>query len=147
MIELIRREFTVEAPLAAAWHHLAEVEQWPTWATHIDRVELTPKGELTLHSTGTLHLKNGIQSQFRTTEINPLRNWKWAGPILWLMIHYDHQFEAVDRQHTKLTWVVDAEGFGVSVFGRLFAAIYNGNLNKAIPNLIGEMKALERRTK
>ncbi len=66
MIELIRREFTVNAPLAAAWHHLAEVEHWPSWAKHINQVELTPKGELTLQSKGTFHPKNDIKSQFRT---------------------------------------------------------------------------------
>ena len=77
------------------------------------------------------------------TEITPLRNWKWVGPFFWLTVHYDHQFEDVDSQHTKLTWVVDAEGLGVSVFGRLFAIIYNGNLNRAIPHLIEEMKALK----
>jgi hypothetical protein len=68
MIELIRREFTVDAPLAAAWHHLSQVEQWPTWAKHINYVELMPKGELTLQSKGTLHLQNGIRSQFRIND-------------------------------------------------------------------------------
>ena len=97
MIELIRRELTVDAPLAAAWHHLAEVEPWPSWAKHINHVELTPKGELTLQSKGTFHLRNGFKSQFRMTEINPSRNWKWVGPFLWLMVHYDHQFEEVGR--------------------------------------------------
>lgn len=71
MIELIRREFTVETPLVTAWHHLAQFEQWPSWAKHIQQVELTPKGELTLQSIGALHLENGIRSQFRTTELAP----------------------------------------------------------------------------
>lgn len=96
MIELIRREFTVETPLVTAWHHLAQFEQWPSWAKHIQQVELTPKGELTLQSIGALHLENGIRSQFRTTEIAPPRNWKWVGPFLWMTIHYDHQFEEND---------------------------------------------------
>jgi hypothetical protein len=109
---------------------------------HISHVELTPKGELTLQSKGAFRLKNGITSLFRTTEINHPRNWKWVGPFLWLTMYYDHQFEAVDSQHTRLTWVVGADGFGVAVFGRLFAAIYNRNLNQAIPHLIAEMKAL-----
>jgi carbon monoxide dehydrogenase subunit G len=141
MIELIRRTFTVDAPLAAAWQHLAEVERWPSWATHIKHVELAPKGELTLRSKGSFHLKNGITSQFRMTEIKPPHSWTWGGPFLWLTVHYDHLFEAVDGHHTRLTWVVGAEGFGVAVFGRLFAAIYNRNLDRAIPHLIDEIKA------
>jgi len=34
MITLLRREFVVEAPLAAAWQHLTQVEKWPNWARH-----------------------------------------------------------------------------------------------------------------
>ena len=143
MANLIHREFIVDVAIKTAWCHLAAVEKWPSWAKHIKHVALTPDGQLTHQSKGTFHLKNGIKSQFRMTEINSPRNWKWVGPFLWLTVHYDHQFEEVDSQHTKLTWVVDVEGFGVSVFGRLFAAIYNGNLDKAIPHLINEMAALD----
>lgn len=142
MLTLIRREFTVDVPLETAWNYLAQVEQWPSWAKHIKFVTLAPKGELTLQSKGAFHLANGIKSEFRMAELNPPRNWKWVGPVLWLMIHYDHQFEAIDRQRTKLIWIVSAEGFGASIFGKFFAAIYGRNLNRAIPNLIAEMKRL-----
>lgn len=142
MDELIRREFIVEAPIAAAWLHLANVEQWPSWAKHIKRVELSPPGKLTAASAGILHLANGITSQFQMTEMNALQNWMWAGKFLWLTVHYDHRFEDVGHQQTKLTWIVDAEGFGVSIFGRLFAAVYNRNLDRAIPHLIVEMQQL-----
>ncbi|MFN8492459.1 MAG: SRPBCC family protein [Caldilineaceae bacterium] len=140
MLELIRREFTVDAPLARAWQHLAQVEQWPTWAKHIHRVELTPKGELTHDTKGSFHLRNGLRSTFQMTEFNPMRNWQWVGPFLWLTVYYDHQFEPVNEQRTKLIWVIGAEGFGVALFGRLFAAIYNQNLNQAIPRLVAEMR-------
>jgi hypothetical protein len=114
MLTLIQRDFVVEAPLEAAWQHLAQVEKWPSWAKHIRHVELTPKGELTPSSKGRFHLANGIKSEFRMTELNPRRNWKWVGPFLWLMVHYDHQFEAIDKQHTKMTWIVGVEGFGAA---------------------------------
>ncbi len=139
MIELLRREFTVNVPLEVAWQHLARVEQWPSWAKHIKRVEAIPPGELTSSSIGHIHLRNGIKSAFKMSEFKPPRNWKWVGPFLWLAIHYDHIFEPVDSRHTKLVWIVAAEGFGVSIFGKLFAAIYNGNLNKAVPRLIAEV--------
>ncbi len=140
MIEFIRRAFMVDASIDAAWRHLAEIDHWPSWAKHIKQVELTPKGELTLNSQGVFLLKNGIKTQFRMTEINPKRNWKWVGRFLWLTIHYDHQFEKQGETKTKLTWTVEAEGIGASVVGRIFAKIYDGNLNEAIPNLIGEFK-------
>jgi hypothetical protein len=85
-------------------------------------------------------LANGIKSAFRMTEFNPPRNWTWVGPFLWLTVTYDHRFESLDAEHTKLIWVVEAEGFGVSLLGRLFAKIYRRNLEKAIPLLIAEME-------
>lgn len=141
MIRQLRREFTVELPLEKAWQHLARVEQWPSWARHIKQVEVQPPGELGPESTGRLHLKNGIKAVFKVTEFNPYRNWKWVGNFLWLTIHYDHHFKEVNSTRTRLTWVVEATGFGVSVFGKLFAKIYSKSLDRAIPLLVEEMNA------
>ncbi len=76
------------------------------------------------------------------TEFHPPRNWKWAGGFLWLAIHYDHRFEEAGPRRTKLTWIVEASGFSVSLLGRLFAWIYGRNLARAIPLLVEEMNAL-----
>jgi Polyketide cyclase / dehydrase and lipid transport len=143
MLDLVRREFEVTVPLSTAWKYLAQVEQWPTWAGHIKHVELNPKGDLTLSTVGSFRLANGVKSHFKMTEINPFQNWKWVGAFLWLVVQYDHIFERIDERRTKLTWLVSADGFGVSVLGRLFAAIYNRNLDKAIPCLISKMIALK----
>jgi Polyketide cyclase / dehydrase and lipid transport len=137
----IRREFVVEVPQEAAWEDLSQIERWPSWAKHIKRVELMPAGELGPKSKGVIHLSNGIKSEFTMTEFNPYRNWKWVGPFLWLTIYYDHIFEPLDPRRTRLIWIVEAEGFGVSILGRLFAKIYNRNLDKAIPLLISEINA------
>ena len=137
----LRREFTVELPVERAWRHLARVEQWPSWAKHIKQVEVQPPGELGPESTGRLHLTNGLKPVFTVTEFNPYRNWKWVGGFLWLTVHYDHRFEELNSAQTKLTWVVEATGFGVSVLGRLFAKIYSQSLDRAIPLLVQEMNA------
>jgi hypothetical protein len=138
-MKAIQREFVVEVGQETAWQGLAKVESWPSWAKHIKRIEVIPAGELGPKSKGVIHLSNGIKSEFTMTEFNPYRNWKWVGPFLWLTINYDHIFESLDPSRTKLTWIVEAEGFGVSIVGRLFATIYNRNLSKAIPLLISEM--------
>jgi polyketide cyclase/dehydrase/lipid transport protein len=137
----IQREFVVEVPQEAAWQSLSQIERWPSWAKHIKRVELIPAGELGPKSKGVIHLTNGIKSEFTMTEFNPYRNWKWVGRFLWLTIHYDHVFALLDPHRTKLIWIVEAKGFGVPVIGRLFAKIYNRNLDKAIPLLISEINA------
>jgi hypothetical protein len=135
------REFTIDLPLEDAWQHLARAEQWPSWAKHIKQVDVQPPGELGPESAGRLHLGNGLKPVFKVTEFNPYRNWKWVGNFLWLTVHYDHHFEEVDSTRTRLTWVVEATGFGVSVLGRLFAKIYSKSLDRAIPCLIQEMNA------
>ncbi|HET8669545.1 MAG TPA: hypothetical protein VFM05_02655, partial [Candidatus Saccharimonadales bacterium] len=71
----------------------------------------------------------------------PRRNWKWAGRFLWLTVAFDHRFEELSPTQTRLTWVVEAKGFGVSVFRRLLAKFYGRNLDRAIPLLVEEMKA------
>jgi hypothetical protein len=141
MVTLLQREFTVGIPLQRTWDHLSRVEQWPSWAHHIKKIELHPPGELGPESTGVIHLSNGMKPAFRMTEFNPPRNWKWVGPFLWLTVIYDHQFEEQVAEHTKLTWIVQATGFGAGILGRLFARIYRGNLERAIPLLIAEMNA------
>ena len=139
MVTLIHREFIVSIPLQRAWDHLARIEQWPSWAPHIRKVELNPPGELGSQSTGAIHLTNGMKPTFRMTEFNPPANWKWVGPFLWATVIYDHRFEVLDAEHTKLIFVVEAKGFGASILGRLFAWIYRRNLERAIPLLIAEM--------
>jgi hypothetical protein len=130
--------------LANAWRFLARVEDWPRWARHIRRIDVSPPGEVGPHSSGCIVLRNGIRSTFRMSDFRPEESWKWVGPFLWLTVHYDHQFDPVAPERTRLTWDVEAEGFGVAIFGRLFAAVYSRNLDRAIPVLVssiaGEMR-------
>ena len=139
MTRLLQRQFEVLVPLADAWRFLARVEEWPQWAAHIRRVDVTPPGDVGPGSSGAIRLRNGIKSTFRMQEFRPGTDWKWVGPFLWLTVHYDHRFEAVAPDRTRLTWTVDAEGLGASVLGRLFAAVYSRNLDKAIPALIASI--------
>jgi hypothetical protein len=141
MITLLERKFTVNLPLEAAWDYLARVEEWPSWARHIKKIELQPPGELERHSSGVLHLKNGLAPTFRVTEFDPPRNWQWDGAFLWLTVLYGHRFEALDAAHTKLTWIIEAEGLGASILGPLFASLYRPSLDRAIPLLVQEMNA------
>jgi hypothetical protein len=139
MVTLVQREFTVNVPSQFAWDYLARIEQWPSWAPHIKQIELHPPGNVGPQSTGVIHLTNGMKPVFEVTEYNPPGNWKWVGAFLWLTVVYDHLFEPLDVEHTKLTFIVEAKGFGASVLGRPFAWIYRRNLGKAIPLLIAQM--------
>ena len=139
-MRLLERRFRVKAPLDRAWRHLERVERWPTWARHIRRIDLTPSGSLRADSAGELVLTNGIRSTFRMEELNTRVNWKWTGPFLWIAVHYDHRFTDAGPAGTEIGFVLDGEGFGVGVFGRVFAAIYARSLDRAIPNLIRDIE-------
>jgi hypothetical protein len=141
MMRLLERRFTVKTSLEKAWAHLEKVEEWPSWARHIRTIELHPPGGLTPVSAGTILLTNGIRSTFRMEELRPGQNWKWAGPFLWITVHYDHQFEKTGSQESAIGFVLDGEGFAVGLFGRLFAAVYARNLDRAIPLLVKELDA------
>jgi hypothetical protein len=136
MVTLIDRELTVNVSQERAWRYLARLEEWPEWAHHIKHIEAHPPGELGPYSSGVIHLANGMKSTFHMTEFNPYDNWKWAGPFLWLTIHYDHRFESVSRNRTKLRFILEGNGLAVGSLGRLFAKVYRQNLEKAIPLLV-----------
>jgi len=140
MIELVAREFTVDVPLDDAWDHLARVERWPSWAKHIKRVVLEPPGPLTDASAGTFRLAGGARSTFRMEIYDPPKRWQWVGNFLTTRVHYDHRFEPVSPDRTRLIWTVAAEGPGSATLGRVFGAIYARNLDKAIPNLQAELR-------
>jgi hypothetical protein len=140
MVRLLEGRFRVKASLEEAWAHLEKVEQWPSWAHHIRRIELRPPGPLTPTSEGTIHLTNGVRSTFRMEELNAGTNWKWSGPFLWIVVHYDHQFVRVGSRESEIGFALDGEGFGVGAFGRLFAFIYSRNLDRAIPRLVRELE-------
>ena len=91
-------------------------------------------------STGVIHLTNGMKPVFRMTEFNPPGNWKWVGGFLWLTVIHDHRFERLDAEHSQIIFIIEAQGFGASILGRLFAWIYRRNLERAIPWLIAEIE-------
>ena len=142
MITIFNREFIVDATVETAWVHPAKIEKWPSWARHIKDAKLSPSGDISHNSVGSLRLTNGIESEFRVTEFQLHHNWKWRGPFLWMRMEYDHRFEPLGYDKTKFTWIIEGEGIGVSTIGRVFAWQYKRNLNKAIPLLQHEISSL-----
>lgn len=84
-------------------------------------------------------LTNGLKPEWTVTEFNLYRNWVWVGGFLWLTISYDHRFEELNPTQTRITFALQAKGFGRSLFGRLFAAISSKTLDRAIAMLVQEM--------
>ncbi len=139
----IRREFIVDAPLERAWQHLARVEAWPSWAAHIKSVTVEPPGELSPSTVAVFHLAFGLKARFAVTEFVPKSHWKWISKFLGATIHYDHRFEPINHDRTKMQFIIEANnlGFGRFLLAKLYTAMYSKNLDKAIPNLVAEINA------
>jgi hypothetical protein len=132
--ELLRREFTVDAPLGTTWQTFADVGAWPRWAPHLKHVDVSPPGLVGPDSEGTLHFQPAGQSRFRVTSYDEGMGWEWAGTALGLTIRYDHRLES-DPAGTRLTWTVFEPGDDRSLRGRLFASFYARLVDRAIPRL------------
>jgi hypothetical protein len=53
----------------------------------------------------------------------------------------DHRLEELSPTQTKITFALEASGFGASILGRLFAKICSKSLDRAIAALLQEMNA------
>jgi hypothetical protein len=130
----------VARPRSEVWDRLARPASWPSWAKHIKAVDVAPPGLLTASSAGLVRLRNGVRSRFAVSTFVDGERWLWTGKFLWLRIDYDHVLEAVAPDRTRVTFDVDVSGLGVGSVGRLFARIYGGNLDDAIPHLVAEIE-------
>ncbi len=141
MKRLLERTFPVATTPEAAWTTVADASAWPTWAGHLRRVDLTPTGLVTPTTEAKLTLSNRTTATVAVTEFDPGRHFRWEGRFLWLALGYDHTIEPTEDGTARITFAVDGDGFGVSTLGRLFAAIYARNLDRAIPRLQAQLEA------
>ena len=141
--ELLRRDFTVEAPLDSAWRAFADVAAWPRWARHFRGVTVTPPGPIGPTSEGSLSFRPLGRSRFRISAYDERARWEWVGSVLWLKIRYDHRFTA-DGGRTRLTWTVAEDSVRPTALGRLFAVVYARLVDRAIPRLQAQLASPNR---
>ena len=144
MKRVVDQCFVVRAPLEVSWNHVAEVEKWPTWASHIRSVRKVPPGPLSSSSRGTLRLANGIAMRFEMIEFERLQHWKWAGRLFGSQILYDHVFSQVEPGQTAIRFTVDITGRLGVLIGGIFGRIYRKNLERAVPLLVRQIEAAAR---
>lgn len=141
MKRVVDRSFIVRAPLETAWNHLAQLENWPSWAKHIRSVTVAPPGSLSRETRGIIRLANGVKSTFQMVEFEPLQYWKWRGSFLGSQVVYDHIFSRIDARLTRIHFTVDLSGVTASIVSGIFGRIYQKNLDRALPLLIREIES------
>ena len=136
----VHRALTVEAPLRRAWHHFNRATQWPSWHTDLKSVNVEPPGELGAQSVATLYPQKGPSTTFRMTTFVPYDHWTWVTRALWFTIEYDHRFERITDDTTRIILHIEVGGLGRSAFSRFLSGLANKILDVALPRLAEEMK-------
>lgn len=144
MKRFIDKTFVVRVPLEVCWNYVADVEKWPSWSKHIRSIEKLSPGPLSIGTQCKISFSNGMSSTFQVLEFNPMRNWKWAGHILWLTVGTNLIFEPVDDRRTRLTWSWGCRGLGESTIGRILALIVSKQWKRSSSLLTAEMEAVRK---
>jgi uncharacterized membrane protein len=134
-----RRDVVVGVPRDAAWRHFNRAKAWPSWATYIASVELTPDGELGPTTAGRINLRSGQSTTFRMTEFVPGEHWQWSSEMLWLTLDDDHAFEAAGPSETRIVMHMRVRGFGKTLAAPLIDRMSRADLDAALPRLAREM--------
>lgn len=144
MKQVVREQIEVDRPPTVIWDHLAKLEQWPSWAGHIKKMDPTPPGELTSETEVVLHMKMGARTRMRVTEYDPPRRWMWEGKGFGTTIRFEHALEPVGEGRTRvwfLAWMGGPlSGPGGWTFGRMMRRY----LSAALPALKAEIESASR---
>ena len=138
-----RKEFIVSVPRDAAWQHFNRATEWPSWASYIKSVELTPAGEIGPTTVGTVNLQNGQSTTFTMTAFEPKDHWQWSTSMLWFTLDYDHAFQRMSDLETRMVLHMKVKGFGKNLLAFAIDRMASPDLDASIPKLIQEMNTLK----
>jgi hypothetical protein len=86
-------------------------------------------------------MRAGPRNKMTVTEYDPPRRWVWEGKTFGVTTRFEHEFEALDENRTRiwfLAWVTGRLSF---LPGRIFGMLMHRNLARALPKLKSEMEA------
>ena len=138
-----RKEFIVSVPRDTAWQHFNRATEWPSWASYIKSVELTPAGEIGPTTVGTVNLQNGQSTTFTMTGFEPKDHWQWSTSLLWFTLDYDHAFQRMSDLETRMVLHMKVKGFGKNLLAFAIDRMASPDLDASIPKLIQEMNTLK----
>jgi hypothetical protein len=134
-----RKEFVVSVPRDVAWDHFSRATEWPSWASYIKSVELSPPGEIGPATIGTVNLQKGQRTTFHMTVFEPKDHWQWSTNLLWFTLDYDHIFQGASDLDTRIVLHMKVKGFGKSLLALAIDQMTRSDLDASIPKLIKEM--------
>ena len=130
------RTIQIDAPLAAVWAVLADVERWPEWTPSILSVVRKEPGPLGLASTAKVKPKGFPESLLRVTEFSPGRSFMWegsGGPGLRVILA--HAVEPAADRGSRVTLTISAAGPLAPFAGWLVARMSKRNVDTEAESL------------
>lgn len=140
MREVVREQVVVDRPASAAWKHLANLEDWPSWAGHIRRMDPTPPGELTASTQVMLHMRAGPRTKMIVTEYDPPRRWVWEGKSFGMTTTFEHRLEEAGEGGTRIWFLAWVSGPLSGPGGWIFGKMMHRYLARALPKLKAEIE-------
>jgi hypothetical protein len=139
--EVVREEVVVDRPAWDVWGHLAKLEQWPSWAAHIRRMDPTPPGELAAETRVVLHMRAGPRASMTVTEFDAPRRWVWEGRSLGVTTRFEHRLDEVAESRTRVWFLAWMSGPLSLPAGWAFGTMMHRYLLRALPKLKDEIEA------
>jgi hypothetical protein len=139
--EVVREQVVVDRPAAEARKHLAKLQEWPSWAAHIRRMDPTPPGELTASTQVLLHMRAGPSTNLIVTEYDPPRRWVWEGRSFGVTTRFEHALEEIGEARTRIWFLAWMSGPLAGPGGWVFGKMMHRYLCRALPKLKREMEA------
>ena len=107
-VTAFRRQIVVNVPREVAWEHFNKLSEWKTW--------LGDSGAPTMLSTNVAGPETVAtfagNLTFRMSQFEPTSHWMWTGKMGWLTIDYNHIFEPISAQQTRIVFHQTVRGFG-----------------------------------
>lgn len=94
----IEQEFHVEAPPAAVWRVMADVERWPEWTPSMKRVKRLEDGPLAGGSRARLRIAGSlVESTWTVTSFEAERSFTWESNVMpGVVTVTDHELTPAD---------------------------------------------------
>lgn len=118
----LEQTIDIDAPPERVWAVLADVERWPEWTASVKSIERLDDGPLAVGSRARVRQPRFPVLEWRVTEVEPNRGFKWETRSPGSHGIADHRIEPT-TSGSRVTLSVHQTGFLAAVMSPFFAGI------------------------
>ncbi|MCC7009179.1 MAG: hypothetical protein IT184_10205 [Acidobacteria bacterium] len=134
-----RRQIVADVGRDVTWTHFNEIGEWKSWLGEAGAPTATSTSVAGPDTVATF--AGGVT--FRMTQFEPPSHWMWTGKMGWLTVDYDHVFEPLGPQRTRIVFHQTVRGFGNDAAALLIRGLTAAMGHQAaLDRLASELNAL-----